>query len=284
MWHDPPAAPPSAGLEKIVARLLQKDPEDRPKSATQLRAELEGLIVEMSLPTPLEKPSSPIAESTTEPAVPLATMQGALAAAPDATALALSTPMASAIQAAPAARPSRVLISAALLGLVAVGVTVELLKNRDDAPVAVARQSSNPNSNPDGESTSVEAQLGAALEKRGLAPGDLPLLDPRAVTAFEEAKRSGDAGKRASAGRVLLGLAATGSITPELLRQKLDRQDSALASLSNKVPAAKQKELEAQYLELYKAVRPGLVQQEYEQIARRATSFERELSRIHAGL
>jgi serine/threonine-protein kinase len=243
----PPAAPPSAGLERLVAWLLEKRPADRPADAAAVIAELDRLGLAGEVPPP-RAPPAPEA-SITAPLLPPAT-----------------EPMA-AIPAA--AGPKRFALVTAGVALVLAGATVGAWYTRPEPrpPPAAAPV------------PAVEA-MPAAPRAVAPAPAAVPKDGPE-QTASSPPRTARAAKPPSPEPRPIAAPAPTPPIAPaaelKVVKAKLDRLADLLSDRAGSLPAATTQALEQRYLDLAGHLSPTTPPAQLDSMLREAEALEREI-------
>jgi serine/threonine-protein kinase len=255
-YAEPPTPPPSHGLEVLVARLMAKSPEDRPRSAQALRDELERIVSRLAqheehLP---DAGRTPVAQATPRPDLKQRsehrdTLDRTRRFLPGRSRARL------ALRAAVGA------LAAGVIGLLAAGPWLRDRAFRDRPPM------------PAPQLPVLAAQLEQALARRGLTLDDLATVDRQRVERGRQALASHDLDATGD----LLAFVAAAPITPELVRGKLHRLDGPLASRARALGGERGRQLEGRYLGLYKELRAAVDSREREELVRKVASFEREL-------
>lgn len=128
----------------------------------------------------------------------------------------------------------------------------------------------------------LEAELLDILARKGLEPRDLDAIpETRAgLVEWRAARTSGDRERLARAAEALAREVKKATITPELVRAKIDRLERALTEASSKVPQSSLQPLWTEYLELSSAASPGLAQAQAAVLAARIQKVQQRLAAL----
>ena len=253
-YAEPPPPPPSHGLEVLVARLMAKSPEDRPRSAQAVRDELERIVSRLAQHE--EHPDAgrtPVAQATPRPGLEERsehrdTLDGTRRFLPGRSRARLALGVAVCA------------LAAGVIGLLAAGPWIRDRASRDRPPTQAPQL------------PVLAAQLDQGLARRGLTLDDLATLDQQRVERGRKALASHDPDAAD-----LVAFVAAAPITAELVRGKLDRLDGLLASRARALGGERARQLEERYLGLYKELKAAVDSRAREELVRKVASFEREL-------
>ncbi len=281
----PEKLPPSGGLEKLVKKLLEKNPAKRPPSADAVVNEIDRLglggpvkfmTLDETLP-PMEAPAGEI-DVTDEAATVGLERDVPLAPPSEASSTELYRPAPR-----PSASPAAglwPLVVAALLVIGSVGGLAWVLSQPTDegVPADLVPTSAIGAVDTKARIDRMAEQIAASADRRGLHMREVALIDELApqYDAFRAASRSGDlAAARQAADQIVPGL-ATVAIPPRVIVRKLSRLEALLEDGETPLPPKKRQALRAKLTELRNTTERELTAAERSQIALLLMGMERQ--------
>lgn len=294
----PPKLPSSAGLEKIAARLMEKEPRRRPRDAWELLS----LIDETGLapPSPSSSGKMPVGRPSAASASPIDELMNALGpSSPTETALkARLPPSSSASPSASSSKGAVVALGLIVVGAVAAAVVVANSAGRSDASdagvhdvVKAAQQTQDAVANAalaaaralvvvdagvtvdrEGAAAVVKAavkDVDAALAARGFDRDDADRVKGvrAALDEFDAAVAANDAGRVGAAKDAVVTAVAGARIDNGLLRKKIERLEKK----------SKSKKAKRTLQQVKKELDQRLSEAERGQLLLRLAALEREL-------
>lgn len=302
----PPPLPPLGGLEALIFALMQKAPEDRPRSAAEVVRWLDGppggpIVTPAGLSSDLVLPGAspdPPPASTAGPGVKTeadATLRVRPPGEPGRRTLARWAPWAAGALALAVAgglalarrSPSPATATAPDAGaLVDAGAVADAGVAPDRAP---RRRSTPPprrvSAGDKHELEAAEETLGEVLTQRGLTRSDLADIREtrRSYRQWRRARAKGRHRQAAKAVRSLTERARKVKLTSKILDRRLDRLLKAIRGSRREVPDVLREELDRRYFDLRVQAREVKTDAQFRRVSRRITLLERKLAKYRYG-